>query len=479
MRQVGVKLLLLALAAAAVWAAWPRTRAGEAAPSAPEAQPAPACMGVATCASSACHHGNEGKGRKGSEYSTWAGHDKHAQAYQVLYNDRSRAMVRNLYGDGEGVKPATEQPLCLKCHATGDGDLKGQGPRFAPADGVGCESCHGPAEKYLAVHYRDGFRDKSAKEKYDEYGLWPTKNLAFRARLCAGCHVGDADTGKEVNHDLYAAGHPRLNFEFSAYLAQYPKHWNVDDDKARQRARDQDYEARVWALGQVACARASLALLEKRAVAAGKGAVPWPEFAEYDCFACHKNLRPDSPRQKAGFGDRLPGSLPWGTWYWSAALPFAKQTDPKFDANQWAELRKEMERPSPRPAEVSRLAGDLLKQADGWRAKVAQAGKPDAANVREFMARMLGDEKRAESLTWDEATQLYLALEALSRARFELEPGRAPSPEFAGGLRDLRKELVAAFQLPGAKGRVESPASFDPAKLKEPLRTLRANLGDK
>jgi hypothetical protein len=328
------------------------------------------------------------------------------------------------------------------------------------------------------VHYRDGFRGKSEQEKYDEYGLWPTKNLAFRARLCAGCHVGDAETGKEVNHDLYAAGHPRLNFEFSAYHAQYPKHWDVRDDRARYPG----FEARVWALGQATCARASLAILKRRADSAAKGgkdAAPWPEFAEYDCFACHKNLRPDSPRQRAGFGDRLPGSLPWGTWYWSAALPFAKQTGAPLDADQWAELRKEMERPSPRPAEVSRRADELLKQADGWRTKVAAGGKADPAKLREFMAQLLSDEKRTDALTWDEATQLYLALGAMSRARSELEPGRAPSPQFTGGLRDLRKELVDAFQIPGVKGRVESPASFDPAKLKEPLRTLRTTLGDK
>jgi hypothetical protein len=40
--------------------------------------------------------------------------------------------------------------------------------------------------------------------------------------------------------------------------------------------------------------------------------------------------------------------------------------------------------------------------------------------------------------------------------------------------------LVDAFDLPGAKGLiVESPANFDPAKLKEPLRSLRTKLGDK
>jgi hypothetical protein len=36
---------------------------------------------------------------------------------------------------------------------------------------------------------------------------------------------------------------------------------------------------------------------------------PWPLTGAHhkaDCFACHKNLKPNSPRQKAGYGDRVP-----------------------------------------------------------------------------------------------------------------------------------------------------------------------------
>jgi Cytochrome c554 and c-prime len=462
MWRLDVKLVLVAALGASVWAAWPR---GEAVAEPPArlpdelAAPAelPAWMGVATCASMACHHANESRGKKGSEYSTWAGFDKHAQAYQVLFNDRSRAMVRNLYGDSKDVKPAQEQTLCLKCHATGEGDVKAKGPRFQLTDGVGCESCHGPAEKWLGKHYQTQYKSNPA-----ELGMWPTKNLAERAKLCAGCHVGDAATGKEVNHDLYAAGHPRLNFEFSSYLAQYPKHWDIKDDKARYP----DYEERVWALGQVTCAKAALELLRGRANKA-----PWPEFAEYDCFACHKDLRTNSPRQQAGYGGRLPGSLPWGTWTWATATRFAKQTDAKFDQKQWDELRKEMERPRPNPAKVSESVDALLKSIAGWRQQV-EKGPLKLEALRLFEVRLLReDEPRAEALTWDEATQLYLALKALQRS---------PSPSFNRAMSDFRKELINAFQLPGMPGQaVESPANFEPAKLKEPLRLLLANLGDK
>ena len=124
----------------------------------------------------------------------------------------------------------------------------------------------------------------------------PTKDLLARGETCAECHVGLGSA--DVNHDLIAAGHPRLNFEYGSQLAKLPKHWRVDDDKARHP----DYEAKVWALGQVLAAKASLDLLESRASRSlpDDSTTPWPEFAEYSCFSCHHELaRPSWPRPDA------------------------------------------------------------------------------------------------------------------------------------------------------------------------------------
>src|SRR5262249_27384298 len=115
-------------------------------------------QGVASCSAMACHHGPGPKGRKRAEYSTWAAHDKPARAYQVLFNVRSVRIARNLdqKGPDGNALPAHQIPLCLKCHATGeaevkeqaDGTLTGADWRFQLADGVGCESCHGKADKW-------------------------------------------------------------------------------------------------------------------------------------------------------------------------------------------------------------------------------------------------------------------------------------------------------------------------------------------
>ena len=77
-------------------------------------------MGVATCASTACHHENGHDGAPRSEYTTWKGADPHAKAFGVLYAERSDHIMRNLYGATETIKPgdASKRELCLKCHSS-------------------------------------------------------------------------------------------------------------------------------------------------------------------------------------------------------------------------------------------------------------------------------------------------------------------------------------------------------------------------
>jgi hypothetical protein len=371
-------------------------------------------MGVATCSAMGCHHANGPLGRpKGSEYSIWSAHDRHTRAYAVLSDDpRSEPMVRNLYGSK--AKPAAKTELCLKCHAMNNGkeDEATVGERFYIGDGVGCESCHGPAENYLSEHYRDGFKEKSWKEK-EAYGLWNTVDLASRARICASCHVGTAD--KDVNHDLIAAGHPRLNFEFSGFLAIYPKHWRLEED-----------EEQVWAVGQVATAAASLRLLQARASKADK---PWPEFAEYDCYACHKDLRADLP---GGDKKRLLGSLPWGSWYFAVLDPLAAEL--KQSGISRDQLRHLMQAPASSREKVSAEAARLAELLEQW----AQGGLTVKGQADALIKR-LAVFGQTEALDWEKGTQLYLAMEALGQA--------LPDKDFVRPeLMEIRKTLKCSFQ---------------------------------
>jgi hypothetical protein len=425
-------------------------------------------LGVASCASMSCHHFNGSKGTKRSEYSTWAAYDKHARAFQVLYEDRSEWIVRNLYGPK--AKKATETELCLKCHAMRDGDTSKVGDRFQLADGVGCESCHGAAEKWLTRHYEAGFKELSLEEKA-KLGMRPTKDLAYRAKLCTECHVGTAD--KECNHDLLAAGHPRLNFEFAAYHAIYPKHWDPEEER---RTRYPDLEARAWAVGQVVTARAALELLQARAKGAAEGKKPWPEFAEYDCYACHKDLKADSPRQKAGYGGRTPGLLPWGTWYLTMTDEYAGQSgiDLGKKGASIQELRDLMQSTDADPAPVARECGALVHNLDIW-LEGLQKTEIDAKKMKSLMKAFAEkSESRAGAMSWDEAAQVYLALAALHAGLRERDPGLLPQ-DLKPSLLAVRHRLRDAFP----KG-YDGPRNFNPLAsptLSQQLDDIRKQLG--
>src|SRR5688572_26631996 len=95
-----------------VFLLWPRTSLiGQPVETLPDPRKsAVEVQGAASCSSVACHNFNGAKGSARSEFSTWAGDDKHSKAFSVLHNDRSTRIVRNLYGDK--AKHATEQALC-------------------------------------------------------------------------------------------------------------------------------------------------------------------------------------------------------------------------------------------------------------------------------------------------------------------------------------------------------------------------------
>ena len=99
-------------------------------------------MGVFSCAGSTCHGAVQPWQNANilqNEYITWQRKDKHAKAYQVLLNERSKRIARNL-----GLKSAHTAKICLDCHA--DNVLEARRYRtFQITDGVTCEACHGGA----------------------------------------------------------------------------------------------------------------------------------------------------------------------------------------------------------------------------------------------------------------------------------------------------------------------------------------------
>ncbi len=242
------------------------------------AQPLPADgadlhLGPATCATSVCHGKvtpDETSNVLLNEYRTWSNDDYHARAYTVLRSDESRRMAERL-----GLGNPTTAKICLDCHAD-NVPVERRGEKFQISDGVGCEACHGGAERWIESHAEDGatHADNLAR------GMYPTERPEARARLCLSCHVGTET--KFADHDIMAAGHPRMSFELETFTVNQPAHYVIDDDY-RERKGEID-SVTMWATGMAMKAERQLDLIRSE-LFSGHGL--FPELAFFDCHACH------------------------------------------------------------------------------------------------------------------------------------------------------------------------------------------------
>lgn len=254
----------------------------------------PRYQGTGSCSSSNCHGSvNPIKGARvlQNEYYTWSKHDSHSKAYTNLLKPEAQRMARHL-----GLGDPSKERLCLECHSTYVPDPAQRGDRYTVEDGVSCESCHGPAEKWLSSHSTS----EATHSQNITNGLRDTVNPEKRATLCLSCHFGDES--KRVTHGLYGAGHPRLRFELDTYGVLQPKHWIVDED---YKTRKENYiPLRVFLIGQATQA-VSLAEMLKNAHTARSGL--FPELSLFDCYSCHHSLSQQQWKNRLYAGE--PGRL--------------------------------------------------------------------------------------------------------------------------------------------------------------------------
>jgi len=247
-------------------------------------------LGVASCSGSTCHGAVEAWEDSSvlqSEYITWQRQDKHATAYQVLLNDRSQRIARNL-----GLESAHTADLCLDCHGDNVAADK-RGKQFQIADGVGCEACHGGAIRYLGIH----ISGIAGHQENVDAGMYPTDDPVARAELCISCHFGE--TRKFVTHRIMGAGHPRMSFELDTFTAIMPAHFQVDADYRERKGAANGVQ--TWAIGQAIAIRETLvAMVDPER---GRDGI-FPELVLFDCQACHhpmSNIRWE-PRAGTGLG---------------------------------------------------------------------------------------------------------------------------------------------------------------------------------
>jgi hypothetical protein len=286
--EVGVVALILLLAAAG--------RAG-----AQQQNEERTHLGVIACSGNTCHGAVErlkGSSVAQNEYLIWSQEadkqriDKHHRAYKVLLSDRAKQIAQNL-----GLTDAANSKLCLKCHADYV-DAALRGPQFKIEDGVGCEACHGAAEKWLGPHYSRVPHDIMVRQ----YGLTALEKPMVRAEKCLSCHFGNPDDDNRfVSHRIMGAGHPRMGFELDTYTAAEPAHFTVDEGYIKRKGPVNGVQ--VWAVGQAANLVERMDALLKHPP---KGVQP--ELVLFDCVACHHTINQVRwrPRRSTGLG---PGTV--------------------------------------------------------------------------------------------------------------------------------------------------------------------------
>jgi hypothetical protein len=258
-------------------------------------------VGVASCGGTTCHGRSEGDGPvvRQDEIMLWqdpsSAAGAHSRAYAVLQDPRSQVIAQRL-----GIGEASRAPMCLGCHATPPGP---RGARFQVSDGVGCESCHGPASGYLSSHYAVGGTHANNVSR----GLVPLENPRARAAVCLDCHFGSADEGQFVTHRIMAAGHPRISFELDLFTTLQQHH--QEDDDYRERKGNMD-SVQTWAIGQAMALDRSLGLFANPSRGT-EGMLP--EFYFFDCHSCHRRISDEvdyRPTAVANPGRPIPSGMP-------------------------------------------------------------------------------------------------------------------------------------------------------------------------
>lgn len=242
-------------------------------------------VGVASCSGSTCHGRAEATGKivRQDELRIWQDESSpsgaHSRAWRVLAEPRGKAIARRL-----GIGEATTAPMCLGCHTT-PAPRGARGPRFQVSDGISCEGCHGAAGGgWLSSHYAVGASHSANVAR----GMVPLENPRARAAQCLDCHFGSADLGQFVNHQIMAAGHPRISFELDLF-STLQQHHDEDADYVARKGRTNSVQ--VWAIGQAMALDRALSLFSNPA--RGTEGM-FPEFYFFDCHTCHRRIS-DSP----------------------------------------------------------------------------------------------------------------------------------------------------------------------------------------
>ena len=400
--------------------------------------------GVASCANSGCHGSTQPLNAAPvlqNEYYTWLASDRHAQAYNVLFTDRSARVARNMRLKGR----AYTETVCLDCHTTTVPARLVSG-KVDVEDGVQCEACHGPASGWRAEHTMAGWTHEQSVAR----GMTDLRSLPTRASGCLSCHLGNDK--REVDHELIASGHPILAFELDNYTETMPAHWR----RSKDSATPDTHGARAFAVGQAAAFSQSLDNLARHA----RGEVArvlrhelhqLPPFAGDERMAAGARLA--RPGRTAGVEPAALGGAP------------SSRRPRQFVSARAARQRRAVDRLARRPHERHercRAGCRRCSQDHGRRHSADRRAELARDDVRTLMRTITGETDFILTSDVHSAEQTALALQSLASALTRNNP------------RLLKSPMTEAID--GLFAEIQNRERYEPARFVQKLAALRAVL---
>jgi hypothetical protein len=272
-----------------------------------------------------------------------------------------------------------------------------------------------------------------------------TEDLASRAKVCFSCHVGDLHSPsgpREVNHDLMAAGHPSMYFEWEAYWQAYPAHWSSQKDEERFGT---SVAHRRWQIGNLVQAQSRFDLLLQRCRSISRGETrSWPELTEYSCYNCHHTLAYPSWRQSQTTG----GTYDWDAW----CIAGVRSVTPQAKLAKWETLlipfEKAITAHPPDVAETIRVTEPIVAWIESaleeLRSRPLASAEELAQEVRAGLLEPLRPKSWEAAVQW--STGMQARLMALSRD--------ATVPQASGPVSAKIRESY-----------LDGPEQFEPSKL--------------
>ncbi|ADV61214.1 hypothetical protein Isop_0622 [Isosphaera pallida ATCC 43644] len=468
------------------------------------------------------------------QYEIWFELDKHEIAHASVMKPAGQAIIETLGYDETQVRAR-----CLVCHAP-PGALpepkvlaKAEKRQDLIGQGVGCESCHGPAEKWHLSHAAaEEFNGKTASERA-RAGFLDTRNPLAASERCANCHVGKGIESSEdtpswlVTHDMYAAGHPPLpGFEVVSFAHNEPKHWRWLAEKKFNDKYAEDYRKELgftdrsvfdayakreqshWSLlGGLVSFREAMRLLAAELDRTVPRSSRIKEWAFLDCTTCHHELKRDAWRQDLADRRRAPGRIPFAAWqstFVDLAIDILDEPQRAQRRAEWTQRRADLAaafvvRPfgdaravRDQARELARFARDLADEL--WYGIRSGKLTLDDADLKRLLARIADHAQPSADrppLDFDSARQLAFASLVLldEIAPDQRGPDHARAVEAIHGLRDqlhlvIENKRQAAqrpaspdsLYVPAVKERLSRQAEYDPRAVAPAFGTLAGAL---